>query len=224
MSDGQTVSNPAREVIAKSPMHWLQWVVVALCCLINMSEGYDVLSLGLAAPQLTTEWSVSPQILGLTFSATSVGLALGAFFVAPVADRVGRRAVILMAVAIITVVHWVSAVAGNIWMILVLRFIMGLGFGVELTEPPHEDCESNWAPPSRCSTGKLLLPNSSSERRRTRSTFAMVDSLLSCGAAGPSWTGGGRSMVVMSRAFAAGSRPALCYDASSDHARLSSQT
>lgn len=147
MSDGQTVSNPAREVIAKSPMHWLQWVVVALCCLINMSEGYDVLSLGLAAPQLTTEWSVSPQILGLTFSATSVGLALGAFFVAPVADRVGRRAVILMAVAIITVVHWVSAVAGNIWMILVLRFIMGLGLGtlvVSLNVMVSEFANERW--------------------------------------------------------------------------------
>lgn len=147
MREDQASNNPAREVIAQSPMSWLQWVVVALCCLINMSEGYDVLSLGLAAPQLTTEWSVSPQILGLTFSATSVGLALGAFFVAPVADKVGRRAVILAAVAIITVVHWTSAVAGNIWMILVLRFIMGLGLGtlvVSLNVMVSEFANERW--------------------------------------------------------------------------------
>ncbi|PQA86416.1 MFS transporter [Hyphococcus luteus] len=129
MRDDQASDNPAREVIAQSPMSLLQFLVVGLCCLINMSEGYDVLSLGLAAPELTKEWSVSPEILGLAFSATSVGLALGAFFVAPVADRVGRRTVILAAVAIITVVHWLSAIAGSIWVILALRFVMGLGLG-----------------------------------------------------------------------------------------------
>lgn len=147
MTDRQPSNNPAREVVANSPMHPLQWLVVGLCCLINISEGYDVLSLGLAAPQLTGEWSVSPEMLGLTFSATSVGLALGAFFVAPVADRVGRRAVILMAVAIITVVHWLSAVAGNIWMILILRFVMGLGLGtlvVSLNVMVSEFANERW--------------------------------------------------------------------------------
>ena len=148
MSDNAPVSdNPAREVIAKSPMHVLQFVVVGLCCLINLSEGYDVLSLGLAAPLLTKEWGVSPEVLGFAFSATSVGLALGAFFVAPVADLVGRRAVILSAVAIITAVHWLSAIAPHIWMILILRFIMGVGLGtlvVSLNVMVSEYANERW--------------------------------------------------------------------------------
>lgn len=121
--------NPTRALIAAAPMHPRQFLIVILCGLINMSDGFDVLSLALAAPELTREWGVSPELLGMTFSATSVGLVIGAFLVAPLADRVGRRSVILAALFIITAVHWLSAVAGSIWIILYLRLAMGVALG-----------------------------------------------------------------------------------------------
>ena len=113
-------------------MHIRQIVLVVLCCLINMADGYDVASLGLAAPVLTKDWGVSPQRLGIAFSATSMGLMLGAMFVAPLADRLGRRAVMLAALVDITIVHWASAVSSSIWVIAILRFCMGLGLGTLL--------------------------------------------------------------------------------------------
>lgn len=121
--------NPVRALIAGSPMHIRQFVLVLLCCIINMSDGYDVLSLALAAPQLTREWGVAPQMLGVAFSATSVGLVLGAFLVAPVADRVGRRSVVLAALLIITLAHWGLAVSNSIWMVAFLRLCKGVGLG-----------------------------------------------------------------------------------------------
>lgn len=120
---------PTRDTMANTPMHYKQVIVVVLCCIINMADGYDVLSLALAAPEITRLWDVSPQMLGLTFSANSVGLVIGAFFVAPVADLLGRRAVILSALTVITVVHWLSGIAPSIWIILVLRLFMGIGLG-----------------------------------------------------------------------------------------------
>lgn len=121
--------NPTRALIARSPMHVRQFILVVLCCLINMADGYDVLSLALAAPQITKEWGVAPQMLGIAFSATSVGLVLGAFLVAPLADRIGRRFVVLAALVLITVVHWCLAISSSIYMIAGLRLFMGIGLG-----------------------------------------------------------------------------------------------
>lgn len=121
--------NPVRALIARSPMHLRQYILVVLCCLINMADGYDVLSLALAAPTLTKEWGVAPQMLGIAFSATSVGLVLGAVLVAPIADRVGRRSVVLAALVIITIAHWCLAVSNSIWMVAALRLGMGIGLG-----------------------------------------------------------------------------------------------
>jgi MFS family permease len=121
--------NPVRALIARSPMHLRQYVLVVLCCLINMADGYDVLSLALAAPTLTKEWGVAPQMLGVAFSSTSVGLVLGAFLVGPIADRLGRRSVVLAALVIITIAHWCLAASTSIWMVAALRFGMGIGLG-----------------------------------------------------------------------------------------------
>lgn len=121
--------NPVQALIARSPMHIRQVILVVLCCLINLSDGYDVLSLALAAPQLTKEWGVAPQMLGVAFSATSIGLVIGAFVVAPVADRVGRRSVVLAALLIITIAHWCLAASNSIWMVAALRFFKGIGLG-----------------------------------------------------------------------------------------------
>lgn len=121
--------NPTRTLISRSPMHIRQFILVVLCCFINMADGYDVLSLALAAPQLTKEWGVAPEMLGIAFSATSVGLVLGAFLVAPIADRVGRRSVVLAALVLITIAHWCLAVSNSIWMVASLRLMMGIGLG-----------------------------------------------------------------------------------------------
>jgi MFS family permease len=121
--------NPVQALIARSPMHIRQVILVVLCCLINLSDGYDVLSLALAAPQITKEWGVAPQMLGVAFSATSIGLVIGAFVVAPVADRVGRRTVVLAALLIITAAHWCLAASSSIWMVAALRFCKGIGLG-----------------------------------------------------------------------------------------------
>jgi len=60
--------NPIRALISSTPMHVRQVILVILCCLINSADGYDVLSLALAAPTLAKEWGVTPQHLGIASS------------------------------------------------------------------------------------------------------------------------------------------------------------
>ena len=121
--------SPTWALIARSPMHVRQFLLVVLCCLINTTDGYDMLSLALAAPQLRKEWGVAPQLLGVALSATSVGIVLGSFLVARISDRFGRRPVMLAALFVVTVAHGCSAVATSIWQIGVLRLGLGIALG-----------------------------------------------------------------------------------------------
>lgn len=122
-------ANPL-DAIAQSPMRWPQYVVLVLCCLINITDGFDIISLAYAAPVLTREWGTPAAVLGVVFSAAATGLALGAFFLAPLADKLGRRPLMMAALAAITVAHLFSALAQTVYELVALRFVMGLGLGV----------------------------------------------------------------------------------------------
>jgi len=106
-----------------------QYAVVALCCLCNLADGFDVASLALVAPVLSKDWGIDPAVLGVIFTASSVGLAVGAFTIAPLADRFGRRPLMLGAIATLAVTMILSGLATSVTQLLVLRLIAGLGLG-----------------------------------------------------------------------------------------------
>src|SRR5690554_4087752 len=110
-------------------MSTYQYAVIALCCMANISDGFDVVSLALVAPVLTDEWGITPQILGALFSAAAVGLTIGAFLIAPLADKIGRRPIMLGAMGTLAVAVLATAFTTTVTQILVLRFITGIGLG-----------------------------------------------------------------------------------------------
>ena len=69
----------------------LQVATVALCFLLNMLDGADLLVMSFIAPVLSGEWGIAPENLGIIFSASLAGMAGGCLFLAPLADRFGRR-------------------------------------------------------------------------------------------------------------------------------------
>lgn len=123
----QSPQNPA----AWSPpsMTWYQYAIVALCCFANIADGFDVVSLALAAPVLSREWGISPAVLGTLFSAAAAGLTFGAFVVAPLADRIGRRPVMLGALGTLMVALMLTAATHAVWQLVVLRFVTGISLG-----------------------------------------------------------------------------------------------
>lgn len=110
-------------------MTFYQYLVVALCCGSNIADGFDVVSLSVAAPVLAKQWHIDPAVLGTLFSAVAVGLVIGAFLIAPFADKIGRRPVMLGALGSLAVALLLTSAAGNIWHLLALRFITGIGLG-----------------------------------------------------------------------------------------------
>jgi benzoate transport len=103
--------------------------VVALCFLLSMLDGADLLIMSFIAPVLSVDWSVSPERLGVLFSASLLGMAIGCLFVAPFADKYGRRMMIIAALTVTAAAMLLSAVSGSVSELMVARLFVGIGVG-----------------------------------------------------------------------------------------------
>ena len=81
----------------------MQIGVIAVCVIMNMLDGMDVMVISYAAPSLSKEWDIPSTSLGYVFSAALLGMALGAAFLAPWADIIGRRNIIIVCIFIMGV-------------------------------------------------------------------------------------------------------------------------
>ena len=106
-----------------------QWLVIVLCGLVALLDGLDLQSIGLAAPIIRQQLNIPPQSLGAIFSAALAGLAIGAFLLGPVADRIGRKGVLVAATIGFGCFTIATAYAGTFDQLLVYRFLAGLGLG-----------------------------------------------------------------------------------------------
>jgi benzoate transport len=118
-----------RQHIEHSPMRACQILVLALCVAINMLDGFDILALSLISPTLSREWHLASSTLGLLFSAGLLGTAVGGFALSPLADIWGRRTAILINLGLMSIGMMLSATAGSVGTLAVLRFCTGLGVG-----------------------------------------------------------------------------------------------
>ena len=115
--------------INQGRMTAMQIGVIAVCWFINMLDGFDVLAIAYTAPTISEELQLAPEKLGVVLSAGLVGMALGAMFIAPLADRFGRRRMILWGLAIIGFAMMGTAMAESIGPLILARIITGLGVG-----------------------------------------------------------------------------------------------
>jgi AAHS family 4-hydroxybenzoate transporter-like MFS transporter len=120
-------SDPTAEAV--NYPHSLQWRVVILCALVAFCDGLDTQAIAFVAPVISGQWGIEPKSLGPVFSAGLVGLALGAMLFGPVADRVGRKNVILLCVAIFGVSSLCTTLSSNITELTMWRVVTGLGLG-----------------------------------------------------------------------------------------------
>jgi MFS transporter, AAHS family, 4-hydroxybenzoate transporter len=107
----------------------MQITVIVLCGLVALLDGFDLLAIGVAAPAMAEPLHIAPNQLGAVFSAALFGLMLGAFGLGPIADRYGRRCVLISATAMFGVFTLCTAGAATLQQILLFRFLAGVGLG-----------------------------------------------------------------------------------------------
>src|SRR5690606_40719629 len=103
-----------------------QYVVIAICFLCNMLDGMDVIIISYAAQAIADAWSLSPQELGVIFSSGLIGMSVGAVFLAPFADKLGRKPMMLVALLIMGLSIFLTSYAHSINQLMLLCFISGL--------------------------------------------------------------------------------------------------
>ena len=97
--------------------------------LVWMADAMQVLSIGFSAPSIAKTFGIAvPQALE-TGTMFFVGMLIGAFVFGRLADRIGRRPVLMMAVLVDACFGIASAFAPDFTWLLVLRFLTGIGVG-----------------------------------------------------------------------------------------------
>ena len=123
--------NPVQERIASGSMSLRQWIVVFLCMTLNMVDGFDIVAMSAIAPGIAADWEFSPQTMGLLLAAALIGMTLGAVYLAPLADKLGRRTMILYAAFGTSICLFLSAVVPqSVELMFAIRILTGLGVGV----------------------------------------------------------------------------------------------
>ncbi|MGV0870260.1 MFS transporter [Corynebacterium kalidii] len=116
-------------------------------------DAMDVGLIGFIMAALTTHWGLSHTETSWLASAGFVGMALGATFGGLLADRIGRRSVFAVTLLVYGLATGASALAGGLAVLIVLRFVVGLGLGAEL--PVASTLVSEFAP--RSVRGRMVV-------------------------------------------------------------------
>lgn len=123
------MSQNPQHIIDRSPMGRLQYIVIALCIVLLALDGFDVLAISFAAPGIAREWGIDRGLLGIVLSMELAGMALGSMAIGGLADRLGRRPIILACLLIMTGGMLLAGYADSIVSLSIIRFATGLGIG-----------------------------------------------------------------------------------------------
>ena len=123
---------PISDVINAAPLSALQIRVLLLCCILVVLDGFDAAVIGYIAPTLTKAWHISPQALAPVFAAGLFGMFAGATGLGIVADRYGRKIVLILSLMIVAAGTLGTVLTDTVMEMTVLRFITGIGMGAIL--------------------------------------------------------------------------------------------
>lgn len=109
--------------------------LVFLLGVVWILEAFDI---GIIAPVLfilRNLWHLEPKTVGLIGSAGTLGIVLGLLPAGRIADRYGRKTTLLAGIVVFSVFTFVASFAQSVTMIVIFRFIAGLGQGAVFPVP-----------------------------------------------------------------------------------------
>ena len=120
------------DLIDHGKFSFRQILIVSLCLVFNMVDGFDITAMAVTAHQIGEDMQLSEDKLGLVFSFSLAGMMLGAMFLAALSDVIGRRTMIIITLTLVGVTVLLTASVNSLPALILLRFISGLGAGAML--------------------------------------------------------------------------------------------
>ncbi|KZE33543.1 MFS transporter [Crenobacter luteus] len=137
------------------PFSRFQTTILLLCFLVVLVDGFDTAYIGFIAPAIRDEWGLSSAALAPLFGAGLFGLMAGALVFGPLADRVGRKKVLLCSVLFFGLASLASAFSTDLTTLVALRFLTGVGLGGAM--PTAITLTSEYCPQARRSQLVTLM-------------------------------------------------------------------
>ncbi|WP_139319315.1 MFS transporter, partial [Pseudonocardia sp. Ae706_Ps2] len=128
MSDAMTIS--AR--LDRMPITRLHVMAVVCVGLGLFFDTYEVFLAGTLSGVLKQHFELGADPLKAVLASAFVGQFIGAIFLGRVADRIGRRRAFLLNLGIYSFFSLVGGLAPNVEVLVVSRFLAGVGLGAEL--------------------------------------------------------------------------------------------
>jgi len=115
--------------IDAQPVGPFQLKLLLICATVLFLDGFDTTAIGYVAPALAKEWNLGKGALGPVFSAGLFGLMIGALLFGPLADRIGRKKIIIFSTLAFGIGTLITSLVNDMNTLLVIRFLTGLGLG-----------------------------------------------------------------------------------------------
>ncbi|MDP3493496.1 MAG: MFS transporter [Hyphomonadaceae bacterium] len=135
------------EIIDRSPVGALQIRVVLLCALVALIDGFDIQAMALVTPIVAADWGVPASSFGPVLSSSFAGIMVGAMTGGVLGDRIGRRGVLVAALVLVGVASLLTARAGGMSDLMLLRCLTGVGIGACM--PNFTALTAEYTPSSR---------------------------------------------------------------------------
>jgi len=116
-------------MIGNSKFNSAHFKVLLWCIVLILFDGYDLVVFSSVIPTLTQNWGASTSTLGLIGAVTLIGSLIGSVFSGMIADKLGRKSVIIICTAIFSIFSLLTGLADNITLFIIFRFVSGIGLG-----------------------------------------------------------------------------------------------
>lgn len=155
VSEGNASSVDVAGFIDQQPVGGFQIKLLLTCAAVLFLDGFDTQAIGYVAPALAKEWGLTKAALGPVFSAGLFGLMIGALVFGPLADRIGRKKIIIFSTLAFGIGTLITAFINDVNTLLLIRFLTGLGLGGAM--PNAVAMTSEFSPHRRRATMVMIM-------------------------------------------------------------------